>query len=146
ISFDRAMAMVHPEDRQRVIERLMRAQELGTPESDIYHVDFRVITPAGDERWLSARGQARFVAGRCTLMVGVMRDITDERHARDGLRRLADELEAKVAQRTAERDRIWRLSPDLFAAISLDGRLRGVNPAWTTALGYEEQSIVGALL
>jgi PAS domain S-box-containing protein len=146
ISMERALETIHPDDRARVMERLQRAMQLGTPESDVYQDEFRTIMSNGDERWISTRGQARFDDGQCTLVVGVVRDVTDEHRARDGLRRLADELEAKVAQSTAERDRIWRLSPDLFAAIGFDGRLQGVNPAWTASLGYDARDIVGAKL
>jgi PAS domain S-box-containing protein len=146
ITLDRAIAAIHPDDRQRVMARLERSLQFGAPEAETHIDEFRVVTPQGEERWLSSRGQARFAGGQCTLLVGVMRDVTDEHHARDGLRRLAEELEAKVAQRTAERDRIWRLSPDLFASIGSDGRLRSVNPAWSTTLGYEKESVVGQLL
>ncbi|MDB5644292.1 MAG: hypothetical protein JWN07_3609, partial [Hyphomicrobiales bacterium] len=145
IALDRALSLIHPEDRDRAVARMERAFVPGTPESETYQDEFRVLTAQGEERWLSSRGQARFANGQCTLLVGVMRDVTDEHHARDGWRRLAEELEAKVAQRTVERDRIWRLSPDLFAAVGFDGRLLGVNPAWEATLGYE-RSMVGALL
>ncbi len=44
-------------------------------------------------------------------------------------------LEARVAERTRERDRIWRLSSDLMAVMDPQGRLLATNHAWTTLLG-----------
>ncbi|HKR90053.1 MAG TPA: response regulator [Phenylobacterium sp.] len=39
---------------------------------------------------------------------------------------------------------IWRLSPDLVAVTGFDGRLRRVNPAWTSVLGYDLEALVGS--
>lgn len=51
--------------------------------------------------------------------------------------------EAELAERTAERDRVWRASPDLYVTIGTDGRLRALNPAWTSELGYRTEDLVG---
>lgn len=49
--------------------------------------------------------------------------------AQEEVARLNALLSAQVDERTRERDRLWRLSRDLFAVIGFDGRLRSVNPA-----------------
>ena len=57
--------------------------------------------------------------------------------------RLNETLEAQVAQRTAERDRIWQASGDLLGVAGLDGAWRSVNPAWTRVLGWMPDDILG---
>ncbi|WP_424140825.1 PAS domain S-box protein, partial [Roseomonas chloroacetimidivorans] len=65
------------------------------------------------------------------------------RVAAEELARLNAELEQRVAERTAERNRIWRYSRDLLAVVGSDGIFRAVNPAWTTVLGYEPSEVIG---
>ncbi len=63
-------------------------------------------------------------------------------------RRLEDinaHLEAIIDERTGERDRIWRLSQDLFAVFDLQGRILSANPAWKTVLGLSPSAVEGRL-
>jgi len=55
-------------------------------------------------------------------------------------------LEMTVAERTKERDLVWRLSQDLFMLADGDGRISSVNPAWTALLGRTTESIEGQML
>jgi PAS domain S-box-containing protein len=57
------------------------------------------------------------------------------------LRRLSDRLEAEIAQRTKERDRIWQIAGDLFGVANSAGHLVSVNPAWTRLLGWKEYEL-----
>ncbi len=65
------------------------------------------------------------------------------REAQEALRSLNVRLEQQVEDRTRERDRLWRLSRDLFLISDLQGRWLSVNPAWTTLLGWTEQELLG---
>jgi len=62
----------------------------------------------------------------------------------EGLRRANDSLEAKVAERTLQRDRLWSLSTDLMMVSDRQGVILAVNPAWTQRLGWREAELVGA--
>lgn len=53
------------------------------------------------------------------------------------------DLEARVAVRTAERDRVWRLSQDLLGVADSQGNWKSINPAWTRLLGWEPDEILG---
>ena len=57
------------------------------------------------------------------------------------LRVLTDRLEAEVAQRTRERDRIWKVSEDLLGVSNFEGYFTSVNPAWSNLLGWSEDEI-----
>jgi len=76
----------------------------------------------------------------------VSRDITALREAEESLRKLNESLEQRVIERTRDRDRIWRLSPDLMLVAQLDGVISAVNPAWTRMLGHAEHDLVGSQL
>ena len=54
---------------------------------------------------------------------------------------LTDRLESEVAQRTRERDRIWKVSEDLLGVANFDGYFLSANPAWTNLLGWSENEI-----
>ena len=59
------------------------------------------------------------------------------------VQRYADDMEAQVAERTAERDQIWQVSQDLLGVADRDGIWRSVNPAWTRVLGWQGTDIEG---
>jgi PAS domain S-box-containing protein len=71
------------------------------------------------------------------------RTVVERRRAERDLLALTASLEQQVAERTAERDRVWRNSRDLLAVVGADGVFRAVNPAWTAILGHEANEIVG---
>nr|WP_137830208.1 PAS domain-containing hybrid sensor histidine kinase/response regulator [Methylobacterium sp. L1A1] len=75
------------------------------------------------------------------------RELLDARRTAEqatvALRELNATLEARVAERTVERDRAWRLSQELLAVVASDGTLEAVNPAWTELLGWREDELVG---
>jgi PAS domain S-box-containing protein len=48
-----------------------------------------------------------------------------------------------VARRTAERDRMWRLSKDIMLVAGFDGIVQAVSPAFGALLGWAESDIVG---
>ncbi|HET9484000.1 MAG TPA: PAS domain-containing protein, partial [Xanthomonadales bacterium] len=71
------------------------------------------------------------------------RTAVERRRAEQDLVELAESLERQVAERTAERDRVWKYSRDLLAVVGADGIFRAVNPAWTAILGYSAAEVVG---
>jgi PAS domain S-box-containing protein len=61
----------------------------------------------------------------------------------EALRQLNETLETQVAERTADRDRIWRLSTDVMLVARFDGTITAVNPAWTRLFGWREDEMLG---
>ena len=135
---------IHPDDRERMEAAIREAMVWRPGHNGAYVNEYRVVTPDDRERWISTRGLALFEDGACIRFLGIVRDITEERAAQEALRRITGDLEQQVAERTAERDRIWRLSRDLFAVTGFDGRLRRLNPAWNGLLGYDPDALVGS--
>ncbi len=104
-------------------------------------------TQAGNLKWWHVQvSPVLGTDGQPEQILCVSRDITALREAEESLRKLNESLEQRVVERTRDRDRIWRLSPDLMLVAQLDGVISAVNPAWTHLLGHTEQDLVGSQL
>ena len=79
-----------------------------------------------------------------TFVTAILRDVNERRMATDALRMLNATLERRVAQSTADRNRMWTLSTDVMMVAGLDGTINSINPAWVTLLGWAETEIIGA--
>ena len=93
--------------------------------------------------WLSTKAPFRNAEGEVVGLVGSSIDISERKRVEEALQLLNETLEDEVVERTAERDRMWEISPDLMLVIDFTGVFRRVNPAWTTVLGYERDELVG---
>ncbi len=69
------------------------------------------------------------------FVTAILRDVNERRAAEDALLKLNQTLERRVAERTADRDRIWRLSTDIMLVARLDGEILDTNPAGEHLLG-----------
>ena len=104
-----------------------------------------VVSSPGHEPqiWLSTKSPMRDASGAITGLVGVSIDITQRKRAEEGLQELNVTLEERIAERTRERDRAWRLSHNLLLVCDFEGVIVAVSPAWTTTLGWTEQELLG---
>jgi diguanylate cyclase (GGDEF)-like protein/PAS domain S-box-containing protein len=85
-SFDMFQRLLHPDDRQRVLELVERARTAGTG----FACEHRVVRPDGTVRVLQARGEVHAdAAGRPATMVGTAQDVTDRTRAQEAAQRLA---------------------------------------------------------
>ena len=82
--------------------------------------------------------------------VDLIRDVADRTWAaaerarsESSLQALNDTLEAQVAERTAERDRMWRLSAELMLVAGFEANIVSVNPAWGLLLGWTQEELEG---
>jgi PAS domain S-box-containing protein len=93
------LAEVHPDDRAAAEAALAQHIEGLT---EFYESTYRLRTPDGQWIWVLSRGMAvaRDRAGRALRMVGTHRDISASAEAAESLRRLNDELEQRVEERT----------------------------------------------
>lgn len=98
MTYEAYRAYVHPEDReanQRNIERALA-------EGQGFHAEFRIVRADGAARVLETDTECLCDdAGKVVKMIGVCRDVTDRRAFERQLQKLNQELEARVAERTA---------------------------------------------
>ena len=81
--------------------------------------------------------------GNSDKLLVVSRDITERKRIEAELYDLNASLEARVAERTEERDRTWNNARDLLLVVDTDGIFRAANPAWTTILGWRPDEVIG---
>ncbi len=117
---------VVPEDQERVRERL---RQRATSDEDLSPFELTVLTPDGTRVVLEATTRRVERSGEATVFETVARDITARRAAEDALRQAHDELEQRVAARTAElRAANAQLSEFAYAVThDLRAPLRGVS-------------------
>lgn len=132
--------MVHPDDVGTAAGAWGRALASGS----IYEVEFRLLDRDGNYRWHLGRAlPIRDEAGAITRWVGTNTDIEDQKAAAHALATLNDTLAEQVSQRTAERDRMWRLSTELMLVADFSSKIVAVNPAFTTVLDWDDADLVG---
>ena len=85
---------IHPDDRPRILASIESAIRDGAE----YDVEYRVVHPHGDLRWLHARGRAAQTAddGGVRRLAGVSLDITERKRAEERQKLLVNELNHRV--------------------------------------------------
>lgn len=136
----RWIELVHPDDREQAARH--RAGALAG-EHD-YDIDYRIRRYDGEYRWFKTRGLPVLGSeGRVAHWFGTSTDIQDIVAARELQASLRQQLEAQVALRTRERDRLWNVTQDLALVADNQGRFLEVNPAWKQVLGYDDEELLG---
>ncbi len=122
IPIERVRALRHPEDRDRVLAGFREVLQGG---KDAYEMEYRILRPDGQLRWIFGRGRVvRDAAGHPVRFSGVDLDITDRKAAeaalaaaKEQLERMNLLLEQRVRERTAE------LEAEAQRRIEAEGRL-----------------------
>jgi PAS domain S-box-containing protein len=137
------VGIVHPDDVPAAGERWAAALSSG----QAYQTEFRLRRADGQYRWHIARAvPIRGADGAITRWIGTNTDIAEQKTTAEALAHLNEFLEREVAERTADRNRIWQLSTDLMLVAQFGGAISAVNPAWTSLLGWSEAELVGSNL
>jgi PAS domain S-box-containing protein len=130
---------VHPDDRDRAASTASQSAAAG----EAFSMDFRTLRRDGEMRWLRSQATAVLDAeGRPARLTGINVDVTAQHLTEEALRGETKKLAAAVEERTRERNRVFELSSELFAAAGFDGYLKTINPAWETLLGYTEAELL----
>jgi PAS domain S-box-containing protein len=88
-TFEAYQSDMHPHDRERVLAEIARTIE----ERRAHQLEYRIVLPGGQVRWLEARGQMFLdPAGRSERLVGVCMDVTERKNAEQALHDRAEEL------------------------------------------------------
>jgi len=133
-------AIVHPDDLARYRAVWQSSVATGAP----IDTEIRLRRHDGQYRWHLVRAhRSPGEAGEASLWIGSSIDIEDQKRASDALALSNASLEERVERRTAERDRMWRLSKDIMLVADLHATLFAVNPAFTAILGWTEAEVLG---
>lgn len=129
---------VHPDDRQKLIDAEREAIQSKKP----FDVQARFCRRDGQVLWCRFISAPREQADGSLIWDGLQIDATARITAELALRELNEHLEQRVAQQTAERNRVWEMSRDLLAIIGFDGQLKAINPAWEKTLGRDSETLL----
>ncbi|PSB35731.1 GAF domain-containing protein [Stenomitos frigidus] len=89
--FETVIAMIYPNDRERVATSITRSVEQG----DAYDLEFRFVKPDGSLRWAVSKGNVlRDASGAPIRMLGVDVDVTDRKQAEIALWQRAEREQA----------------------------------------------------
>jgi PAS domain S-box-containing protein len=128
------LKLLHPEDLPRVWAAVTAA--LDPARSAPYAVEYRVLRPDDELRWVEAHGVATFAgegaARRATDLAGTVSDITERKRAEEALRE-------STALLRAVSDTI----PDPLFAKDREGRIIFANPATFAAVGKPAAEVLG---
>jgi PAS domain S-box-containing protein len=100
-SYSTWVDMLHPDDRESIVAKI---QEDIRQKADGYKLEFRMKRKSGEWRWILSRAKVieRDTDGNTVRLVGVHVDITESKRAEDEIRRLNEQLEQRVLERTAQ--------------------------------------------
>jgi PAS domain S-box-containing protein len=129
------LAVIHPEDLERMKQALAAAVERGAE----YNIEYRVVLPDGSQRVLAARGKAYSVVdGRSQQLAGVCWDVTELRRAEEKLRDAARKLVAEKKFRE-----LLEAAPDAVIVINGNGKIVVVNTQAEKLFGYRREEMLG---
>lgn len=132
--------VVHPEDIADAAAKWATAISSGQP----YETQFRIRGHDGGYRWFLARAYPmRDDHGVITRWIGSSTDIHEQKQTSEALAKINASLEEQVSERTAERDRMWKLSKDIMLVADFNAVISNVSPAFTTILGWHTSEVVG---
>src|SRR5262245_47671671 len=115
LRFEDLLGRIHPDDRQRMLSEVERAQTAGLP----FEGEFRILPANGTERWVVAKGRTVVEPnGRDERRMGVVLDITERKRGEERFR-LAVEA-----------------SPNAIVMVNQQGKIQLVNALTEKLFGY----------
>lgn len=128
-SYKSFMGMIHPEDRDRVVQKV----EQILPKRQNYEDEFRIILPNGNVRWLSRLGQVfHDETDRPVRMAGLDLDITDRK-----------QVELALIEERNFISAILEAVNALIAVFDAQGRFVRFNRACEQMTGYSLEEVQG---
>ncbi len=122
------VAMIHPEDRDRVVQALDHTFATGEP----YHLEYRIFRRDGEMRWISVWGTlTEMLSTDERQLIGVIADISDRKQVEEALR--ISEIRFRNAFDTTAVG---------MCLVSPLGEFLQVNPALCDFWGYSETELV----
>lgn len=92
LTYSRLLELTHPEDRTRMLAVVQEAIDSHTD----FAIEYRILTPEGETRWVEIRGRATYDGSRPLQMAGVSLDVTQRKTAEERQNLLIRELHHRV--------------------------------------------------
>lgn len=143
LNADNWPSIVHEDDMVDAITRWRASVDSGAT----YEMEYRVLRHDGQYRWHLIRAlPIRDEAGSIISWIGTNTDIEDQKLNTLKLEHLNATLAEQVSMRTAERDRMWRLSNEIMLVSDFDANVMSLNPAFGRLLGWSKPEVLGKSL
>jgi two-component system, LuxR family, sensor kinase FixL len=118
----RIRSVIHPEDRDVLRKAVKNSLQTGAENP----VEYRVVLPNGEIRWLVRRSRTEFDRnGKPVLMHGILFDITERKFAEERFRLVVD------------------VAPTAMIMANKEGRIALINKRAETLFGYKGDELVG---
>jgi PAS domain S-box-containing protein len=145
-SYEAFLDAIHPDDREAVNVAYTQSLKEHSP----YTIVHRLRMADGHIKWVEERGNTDFAEDGTPLVSrGTVQDITERHDLEQELRSLNEELEQRVAERSAElyyqnqrNEAILHTTMDGFVATDIQGHILHVNPAYCAMQGYTEEELL----
>lgn len=135
-TYDDLLASIHPEDLPRMQSAVRRTLEHGEP----YNIEYRILTPGGEQRWVAVQGDLQYRAdGTPLLMTGYSTDISTRKFAEEHRSVLARELTHRVKNTLATVNAV--VSQTLRDATSLEDAAAAISGR-ITSLGAAQELLI----
>ena len=130
LRYDELIARVPPDDRDRMLSQVARAEADGSP----FRGEFRILLPTGVERWLLVKGSIApgLGSGHRQRRLGVAFDITERKRAEEAL-----EKEKSFLRQVIDTD------PNFIFAKDREGHFTLANKAVAEAYGTTVDNLIG---
>jgi PAS domain S-box-containing protein len=136
---DLFVRLLHPADRERVLEEHERTRTTG----HALRTEYRLFAADGRVIWI--RDEAVIVTdeqGKPLLLQGFLLDITEQKMAEQALR----DSEAELSRQKAYYQELLELSPVAIVTLDMEERVLSWNPAAEKLFGFEQGEAVGRAL
>lgn len=135
-TYEDLLASIHPEDVAAMQAAVTRTIERNEP----YRIEYRILTPAGEQRWVSIQGELTHRAdGTPLAMTGFSTDISQRKFAEEHRAVLARELTHRVKNTLATVNAV--VSQTIKQATSLDDAATTVS-ARISSLGAAHELLI----
>jgi PAS domain S-box-containing protein len=125
------MSLIHPDDREKVNEKLKRSQNSDGDGS--HESEYRVVTPTKRVKWTNVIAQTYYEKGVPIRTRGVISDITEAKEREEALAKSKDFIQ-----------KILDVSPTMIAVLDVHTmKVRFASPSISRVLGYSTEEICG---
>jgi len=142
ITVEDAIDFYHPDDRPAIRDAVTEATETGEP----YDLEARLVTAAGDQRWIRTRGDPQTADGSIVRVRGTIQDITAHKEREAELREQTRRLEELTSQFERQYRHLFEEAPVMAVVTRADDGapvIEDCNQRFAERLGYERASLIG---